>query len=165
VSSLPDSHDSPDSTSSRRGRGPGLRTRSRETAVKFLYGCDLRQRRSMDGFDAFVAQQGQRGPEVDFARELADGVIAHWDEIDEQLAAFSDNWRLGRMAVVDRNILRVGVFELLHVEGTPPTVVINEAVELAKKFGARESGAFVNGILDRVRLEVGGHPPPGPKED
>ena len=82
-------------------------------------------------------------------------MIAGWDEIDDQLAAFSDNWRLGRMAVVDRNILRLAMFELMHEPDTPAAVVIDEAIEIAKKFGAEESGRFVNGVLDRIADDFG----------
>ncbi|MEO1229106.1 MAG: transcription antitermination factor NusB [Myxococcota bacterium] len=89
-----------------------------------------------------------------FAKELVEGVEAHRDGLDAALGGVSRNWRLDRMAILDRNVLRLAAFELLHHgEKTPRKVVINEAVELAKTFGTKESGAFVNGILDRIGRE------------
>jgi N utilization substance protein B len=85
-----------------------------------------------------------------FANHLALGVITHQQEIDTRIAACSHNWKLSRMSYVDRNILRLAVFELLHCEDIPPKVTINEAIEIGKRFGDRESGAFINGILDQV---------------
>ncbi|GIW72650.1 MAG: N utilization substance protein B [Planctomycetota bacterium] len=88
-----------------------------------------------------------------FARELVHGVLRHQAEIDARLAALAQNWQLGRMAVVDRNVLRIGAYELLYTDA-PPKVVINEAVELAKRFSGKNSGAFVNGILDSLLKSV-----------
>lgn len=89
-----------------------------------------------------------------FTAELVEGVETHRDGLDDALGRVSRNWRLDRMAVLDRNVLRLAAFELLHHgERTPRKVVINEAVELAKTFGTKESGAFVNGILDRIGRE------------
>lgn len=85
---------------------------------------------------------------IDFARSLLAGVRKHRAEIDKLLVERADNWTLERMAVTDRNILRLGAFEMLH-GGTPDRVAINEAVELAKRYGAKQSPHFVNGVLDR----------------
>ena len=86
-----------------------------------------------------------------FARGLVDGTCEHMKEIDERIREAAENWDMSRMAALDRNILRMAVYELAHCDDIPPKVAINEAIELAKQFGAEESGQFVNGILDRIK--------------
>ena len=86
-----------------------------------------------------------------FSTELVNGVLAHQDEIDNRIESHSLNWKLQRMSFIDRNILRIAVFELLYCEEIPPKVSINEAIEIAKTYGDRNSPAFVNGILDQVK--------------
>ena len=86
----------------------------------------------------------------EFSSYLVQGVLSHMDELDRVIAASSEHWRVGRMAKVDLNIIRVGAFELLHCPETPKNVSINEAIELAKSFAGEESGIFVNGVLDQV---------------
>lgn len=101
---------------------------------------------------------GLRAPEsgeVEFAQRLVDGVSRHREDIDALIEQCSTNWRLARMPVVDRNILRLAAFELAHCDDIPPTVSCNEAVELAKRFGAKESRAFVNGLVDRMGRQLG----------
>jgi N utilization substance protein B len=85
-----------------------------------------------------------------FAEQLAQGVLVHLTELDELLQRVTDHWSVDRMAVVDRNVLRCALFELLYLDDIPAKVTINEAIEIAKRFGSEESGAFVNGILDRI---------------
>jgi transcription antitermination protein NusB len=103
--------------------------------------------------DDFMRNRLNQDQEVlDFARRLLAGVRKNRAELDELLKKTADNWSLGRMAVVDRNILRIGAYEMLH-DDTPDRVAINEAVELAKRFGAKQSPHFVNGILDRFVKE------------
>ena len=89
-----------------------------------------------------------------FARALVEGVWKSREEIDPLIAQFSTHWRPERLAIVDRAILRLGVYELLHRHDIPPRVTINEAVELGKRFGAADTGAFINGLLDRIFKEV-----------
>ncbi len=110
-----------------------------------------------DLLHAVLLDTAARGEIVEFAGRLAAGVIGRRDELDERIARAALHWSLERMAPVDRAILRVGAFELLFGD-TPPRVAINEAVELAKRFGGAESGAFVNGILDRLMHEKQGEP-------
>jgi N utilization substance protein B len=93
-----------------------------------------------------------------FCLGLYDGTVGNLAAIDERLAAAAENWRLPRMAAVDRNVLRLGAYELLYTPETPPTVVINEAIELARRYGARDSTAFVNGVLDKLRLSAAPNP-------
>lgn len=90
----------------------------------------------------------------DFAEALINGVLEHQDVIDELVSKCSTNWKISRMAIVDRNILRMATFELQHLPDIPPRVSLNEAVELAKKYGTKDSSAFVNGILDRIASMV-----------
>ncbi|MGA0409973.1 MAG: transcription antitermination factor NusB [Limisphaerales bacterium] len=89
-----------------------------------------------------------------FAESLILGVLEKKDELDIRLQKYVQNWDLGRMAVVDRNVLRLAMYELFHREDIPPVVSLNEAIEIAKRFSTKESGKFVNGILDRIRQDV-----------
>ena len=89
-----------------------------------------------------------------FAARLVNGALEHREEIDERLQGVTRNWDLRRMATVDRNVLRMAVYELTYCRDVPPKVAINEAIDLAKKFSTANSGGFVNGILDRVRLDL-----------
>ncbi len=90
-----------------------------------------------------------------YLRELVAGVASHQEELDALIVRFSEHWRLERMTVVDRNLLRLAAYELLFQPKIPPKVVINEAVEMAKRYGSEESGAFINGILDQIQKEAG----------
>ena len=89
-----------------------------------------------------------------YADELVAGVTAHWEELDQHIQRLASNYELHRIAAVDRNILRLAIYEMLHCPDVPPVVAINEGIEIAKRFGTEESGRFVNGILDRVRSEL-----------
>lgn len=130
------------------------RSRAREVVLQILYEDDLNPDRNPETADRFLCQRLNNDRElIDFARSLLAGVRKHKAQIDQLLSARADNWTLERMAVTDRNILRLGAYEMLH-GGTPERVAINEAVELAKRYGGRQSPQFVNGILDRfVRKE------------
>ncbi len=134
------------------------RTRGRELALKFLYQYDFR-REDAGSFDAFAVFEDERGVAVDFARRLVEGVIRRRDAIDEGLKSVAKNWSLQRMAAVDRNVLRIGVCEMTMSPASPPGVAINEAVELGKKFGAQQSGKFINGVLDTLSKSPGFLPP------
>lgn len=129
------------------------RSRAREVALQALYQRD--QNRSLASEDA-VAFLGRRLAEVellDLAKTLYLGTLEHFQEIDGRIARVAENWSVERMAVVDRNVLRLAVFELFHGPATPFKVVLDEAIELAKRYGTEESPAFVNGILDRIATE------------
>lgn len=133
----------------------GKRRKARELALQLLYQLDLQG-------------EGDPGPHLPefwsrhpvdtevrtYTETLARGTKLHQAKIDELIQQFTEHWDLARMAVVDRNILREGIFELLWMEEVPPKVVINEALEVAKKFSTHESARFINGILDRVRKEL-----------
>jgi transcription antitermination protein NusB len=135
------------------------RTKARERAVQALYQLDVAASDLDEALVRFWRSFEPVEREVrEMAEELVRGVAAHRREIDEAIEGASVNWRLDRMARVDRNVLRLAVHELLHRPDVPVKVVINEAIELGKKYGAEGSGAFVNGVLD----QVAGRLPPRP---
>jgi N utilization substance protein B len=162
-----------------RGKS-GIRREGREAAVQFLFALDFeppapgtnqqpendsapipdadfwRLRNASDDSDEFspTPPRGPIAPKAKaFAENLIRGVWTHRRELDELITRFSRNYRLARLAAVDRNILRLAVYEILHNREVPPVVAINEAIELAKQYGSEESGRFVNGLLDRIRAE------------
>jgi N utilization substance protein B len=124
------------------------RSRAREVALQVLYQDDLNPRVNPAVADRFLRNRLRADELVEFARSLVAGVRRNRIEVDELLSRTADNWSLKRMAVTDRNILRLGAYEILYSD-TPDRVAINEAVELAKRFGTAQSAQFVNGILDR----------------
>jgi N utilization substance protein B len=128
------------------------RSQCREWALKFLYQADFAGGRGADDLERFWSHFHPEGPGLpSYLRELVTGAAAHQDELDALIARYSEHWRLERMTVVDRNLLRLAAFELLYLPKIPPKVVINEAVELAKRYGSEDSGGFVNAILDQIR--------------
>ena len=130
------------------------RTRARELALQALYQLDLRGAEVLGDIERFLSER-EAEPEVRaFARLLIDGCWQHLAELDAAIAAVAENWDIRRMAVVDRNVLRLASFELLFLDDVPPKVSINEAIDLAKRFSTADSGAFVNGILDRIRSQA-----------
>jgi len=131
----------------------GTRRHARESALQTLYQLEMSGKESPRLFD--VEALSDLNPEVkEFASSLVDGVKGHLSEIDELISTHSTNWKISRMAAVDKNILRIAVFELKSRPDIPTKVTINEAVEIAKRFGSSESGAFVNGILDNIAQEI-----------
>jgi N utilization substance protein B len=139
----------------------GKRREGREAAVQFLYQVDLHSGESPLDTDAFWALRSGPEPKPPVARtrifteQLIAGVTAHLSEVDELITKYAANYQLGRIAAVDRNILRVAIYEMLFSPDVAPVIVINEAIEIAKKFGTEKSGGFVNGILDRIRKDLG----------
>ncbi|HET7874990.1 MAG TPA: transcription antitermination factor NusB [Methylomirabilota bacterium] len=133
----------------------GRRRKARELALQFLYQLDVQGEANPE---PHLGEFWSRHPvdrEVrDFADALIRGTKTHEPKIDELIAQYAENWELDRMAVVDRNILREGIFELLWMGEVPPKVAINEALEVAKKFSTQESSRFINGILDRIHKEL-----------
>ncbi len=129
------------------------RTKARECALQILYQLDITADGAESALSDFWANNTNPQDIVEFATKLVHGALANKADIDQQLSKYAQNWSLSRMAVVDRNILRMAVYELLYCPQIPPKVCINEAIELAKKYGDLESGKFVNGILDRINKE------------
>ncbi|MBF0123214.1 MAG: transcription antitermination factor NusB [Candidatus Omnitrophica bacterium] len=130
------------------------RSVSRECALKILYQAEIIHRLPEKAIAAFWEQEPEHSEEVrDFARIIVEGIYANLEVIDNKISEYATNWQIKRMAVIDRNILRMGMFELKHASDIPPKVAINEAVELAKKYGDLESSKFVNGILDKIHKQ------------
>ncbi len=125
------------------------RSRAREVALQALFQEDVNPHASVKALNAFLSGRIADAELQDFARSLVLGVKRNQAELDQLLESVAQNWALSRMANTDRNILRIGAYEVRYSE-TPPKVAINEAVELAKRFGAAQSSQFVNGILDKL---------------
>ena len=131
------------------------RRKAREVALQFLYQLDLQGEVDPAPHAAeFWARHPLDDDLREFAQQLVGGTKSAQTKIDDIIVRYTEHWDLDRMAVVDRNILRLAVYELSFRAETPPKVVINEAIEIAKKFGTRESSRFINGILDRVHREL-----------
>jgi N utilization substance protein B len=131
--------------------GHTKRTKARERAVQALYQIDVAASDLDEALDRFWKSFEPVEREVrDLAEEYVRGVATHRRAIDDAIEGVSANWRLDRMAKVDRNVLRLAVFELQHRRDVPVKVVLNEAIELGKKYGSESSGAFINGVLDRL---------------
>jgi len=132
------------------------RTKAREYVVQMLYQVDItggNWQETLKNFWEFNEQENISAELKEFSAELLGGVAEHMQEIDKKISKYAANWQLERMAFVDRNIMRLGCFELIFREDIPPKVAINEAVELAKKYSGSESGKFVNAILDQIKIE------------
>jgi N utilization substance protein B len=130
------------------------RRKAREHAVQLLFQLDLSPGDPEAAIEAFYKMQNLKPENGQFAVMLVRGFFKHRDEIDGRLKQYSQHWKLSRMSTVDRNILRMAVYELLFYRETPPKVVINEALEIAKKYSTPEAVAFLNGILDRIKQEI-----------
>jgi N utilization substance protein B len=131
------------------------RRRSRQRALQILFLWDARRQPVDEAIDAYYdtlysEEQPARDP---FVADLVRGTVEHAAEIDEQISKHAEHWRMERMPIVDRNILRLAVFEMIHA-GTPAAITIDEALELARKFSNEESVQFVNGVLDAIRRET-----------
>ena len=131
------------------------RTLGRELALQLAYQIDLRGEDIMPDIEEQLREGEHAAEVVEFAKSLLTGFHEHRETIDARIEEIAKNWQLKRMAVIDRNILRLATYELLFRDDIPPLVAINEAIEMAKKFSTRNSGPFVNGILDNIRLRTG----------
>jgi N utilization substance protein B len=127
------------------------RSRAREVALQLLFQHDHNPTVDRAAIERFVHDRLRDAAAERFCLHLYDGVLAQNADIDQRLGAAAENWRLARMATVDRNALRLGAFEVLSDRETPAAVAIDEAIELARRYGAKDSPAFVNGVLDRLR--------------
>ncbi len=133
---------------------PLKRSRARAVALQLLFQRDHNPGVPRSEIESFArGRLVSLGDEkmVPFCLGLYDGVAGHLEDIDRRLGEAAENWRLPRMAAVDRNVLRLGAYELLFLPGTPPRVAIDEAIELARRFGSADSPGFVNGVLDRLK--------------
>ena len=128
----------------------GARRKARELALQMLFQQDMSGNAPDMIIETFEDLQKSKPNTRDFAAKIFRGTVDHMSEIDVMIQAQADNWRLSRMAVVDRNIIRMSIYEFLHESGTPKLVVIDEAIEIAKKYGTEKSPQFINGILDGI---------------
>ena len=127
------------------------RTRARECALKILYAVDIRKDPPGECAKIFWENQHTIADEIkEFSDFLIKGVAENRDFINSVISKYATNWQIQRMPIVDRNILRLAAFELLFAEDIPPKVAINEAIEMAKRYGDKDSGKFVNGVLDKI---------------
>jgi N utilization substance protein B len=132
------------------------RRKAREYALQLLFQLDIRKEKpTLTLFKRFWAEERPDDEMRAFAEETVTGTFKHLRTVNAKILACAKNWSLDRMAIVDRNVLRMAVYEILYRRDIPPSVTINEAIELAKKYGTDESGAFVNGILDCVARMAG----------
>lgn len=140
------------------------RSDARKTAMQMLYLIDLNPDAPARQIQSTLESDLDTSELTEFAEQLVSGVRQHLTQIDQMIESVAEHWRIERMAPTDRNVMRLAVFEMHHL-GTPPAVAINEAVELARQFGAENSPAFVNGIIDRLTpesLDSPGTPPAEP---
>ena len=144
------------------------RRKARELAMQTLFYLDM-SRSDPESAVAAFCENFKPAPKVQpFYRKLVEGVILRKNEIDAMIERFSSNWKISRMSGVDRNVLRVAVYEILFCDDIPPKVSINEAIDVGKRYGTEESGAFINGILDSIHLALkkqNAAPTDGPKSE
>lgn len=135
----------------------GKRRKARESALQALYGVDVGGGTVEDAMGDLRESFGAADPKVlEYAEQLVRGVADDLESLDELIQKHSPNWRVDRMARVDRNILRLAAYELRSRSEVPTKVAINEAIEIAKRFGTEDSGAFINGVLDKLAAELRG---------
>ncbi|WP_324717601.1 transcription antitermination factor NusB [Carboxydochorda subterranea] len=127
---------------------------AREVALRVLFQVDVGKANWQAALERSLKEVPLSPVQQEFGRQLVEGVINHQQEIDRLISRFAIDWTLDRMANVDRNVMRIALFEILYLKDIPPSVSINEAVELAKKYGDQDSGKFVNGILGNVVRHV-----------
>jgi N utilization substance protein B len=135
----------------------GNRRKARECALQILYSLEYNRIDDsalndwVDAYWSVFSDTSQDTPDVkEYMTRLVQGVRSHFDELDTLIQSASTNWKLERMAMVDRNILRLAAFELVQLSDIPPKVSLNEAIEIGKRFGTEDSGSFINGILDKI---------------
>lgn len=141
----------------------GVRRKARECALQMLFQYDIARPRLDELIKTYWEEisdapnsesQAPNSEIQEFASQLVQGTIAHLTEVDERISRRTENWRMSRMAIVDRNLLRLAVYEFLYQNDTPRTVVINEALEIARRFSTYEATQFINGILDAIKRDL-----------
>jgi transcription antitermination protein NusB len=130
------------------------RRKSRECALQVLFQLNITKQEAVKALSQFQEHFSSDGEADEFLKRLVLGVLEHRQELDRLIEQYSENWRLDRINIIERNILRMALFELLYCEEIPPKVSINEAIDLGKRYGSGDSGGFINGILDRIQNEV-----------
>ena len=142
----------------------GTRRRARELAMQALFYMDINNDSSQELVERFCQNFSPSPKTMPFFLKLVSGVLEAKPEIDVLIERFSKNWKINRMSLVDRNVMRIAIYELLYCMDIPSKVSINEAVDVGKKFGSEESGAFINGIIDSIRMALDQGDIPGHKE-
>jgi N utilization substance protein B len=132
----------------------GIRRKAREYALQALYYIDIRRDDSPEALALYRSCFEPPALTVPFFNQLVEGIVKTRQRLDAAIERYSNNWKVSRMSCVDRNIMRMAVYELLYCEDIPAKVSINEAIDIAKKFGTEESGAFINGVVDRIRIAL-----------
>jgi len=133
----------------------GARRRARECALQMLFSYDVTHSSVEELIETYWGEMAEAAEDVrGFANELVTGTISHLGEIDDLIRLRTEHWRITRMAIVDRNLLRLAIFEFLYQPTTPMTVAINEALEIARRFSTHEATQFINGILDAIKRDV-----------
>jgi N utilization substance protein B len=132
----------------------GRRRKARESALQILFQLEFNKPRIEKAIDQFWKEKKASEEIRDYSNWIVKGIVSHQEEIDNLIQSLSNHWRLSRMAHVDRNILRIAVFEFLYEKDIAPAVIINEAIEIAKKYSSDEAAAFVNGILDAIKKKL-----------
>ena len=130
------------------------RRKSRECALQVLFQLNITKQEAVKALSQFQEHFSSDGEADEFLKRLVLGVLEHRQELDRLIEQYSENWRLDRINIIERNVLRMALFELLYCEEIPPKVSINEAIDLGKRYGSGDSGGFINGILDRIQNEV-----------
>lgn len=138
----------------------GKRREGREAAIQFLFAKDLQGEQKIDDSEVFWTLHSAKTSTRAFAESLIQGVLEHQEEIDQHIGGIVENFRLERLAAVDRNVLRVASYELLYCPHVPTPVILNEAIDIAKALSAGESGSFVNGVLDKLAKALRKTEPP-----
>jgi N utilization substance protein B len=152
----------------KEGKSSGTRRKARECALQMLFAADVVKNTGLFSIDDYWRELGDTefdDKTRDFANNLVEGTLKNNEPIDEKIRTRAEHWRIERMAIVDRNVLRLAVYEFLY-EDTPHTVVINEALEIARRFSTFEATQFINGILDAIKLDLEkASTPEAPKAD
>ena len=130
------------------------RSKSRELALQALYQSEITKKDTVQILPQLVEEFSPDEGRDEFAERIVMGVREHSQKIDRLIVQYSENWRLDRMTIIDRSILRMAIYELLYCEDIPPKVTLNEAIDLGKRYGTKDSGSFINGILDRIQNEA-----------
>ncbi len=130
------------------------RRKSRELALQALYQSEITKEDTIHILSQLVEEFSPDEGKDAFAERIVTGVREHSQKIDRLIEKYSENWRLDRMPIIDRSILRMAIYELLYCEEIPPKVTLNEAIDLGKRYGTEDSGSFINGILDRIQNEA-----------
>jgi N utilization substance protein B len=132
----------------------GKRRKARESTLQILFQLEFNDSELENIFESFWQEKKASKEIKEYSRWLVEGIVSHRERIDRLIQSVSENWRIDRMALVDRNVLRIAVFELLCEERLAPAIVIDEAIEISKKYSSEEAATFVNGILDAARKKI-----------